>query len=275
MAAAESFPQLGFAETAASTTSQRHEVHARTLVHQLFELSGIVGFFALVILLLARSGAAVVETPCLALPAVAALLIGYVVADFMSGLVHFTFDRFFTTSTPVLGTAFVSAFRQHHSDPVDITRHGFIATNGNNSLATVPVLAVLALLPIDETSPWQAFASSTILWSCVATFATNQFHKWAHEPEVHAVVDWLQRRHVILPKDHHQLHHTFPYASHYCITTGWLNGALVAVGFWSKLEWVLARAFRLPHFKETTPWEQIPGSPAWRERDQILGSRHV
>ena len=127
MVAAESFPQLGFAETDAATTSQRHEVHARTLVHQLFELSGIVGFFALVILLLARSGAAVVETPCLALPAVAALLIGYVVADFMSGLVHFTFDRFFTTSTPVLGTAFVSAFRQHHSDPVDITHHGFIA----------------------------------------------------------------------------------------------------------------------------------------------------
>jgi len=252
------------------SSSQQHEVHDRTPAHRTLELLGIVGFFTLVAVVGARAVAAIVASPALALPAVAALFVGYLVADFMSGLVHFTFDRFFTTRTPLLGAAFVTAFRQHHSDPVDITRHGFIATNGNNSLATVPVLLALVLLPVDEGAPWQLFLSSTVLWAAVATFATNQFHKWAHEPEVPAVVAWLQRRHLILPKDHHQLHHTFPYASHYCITTGWLNGALVAVGFWRRLEWFLDRVVGLPHFVETTPWEAIPGSPAARERQQIL-----
>lgn len=252
-------------------SAQQHEVHDRRTAHRVVELLGVVGFFSLVVVVAVDHGATVLAHPVLALPVAAAFFVGYLVADFMSGLVHFTFDRFFTTSTPVLGGAFVTAFRQHHSDPADITRHGFIATNGNNSLATVPVLCALVVLPIDETAPWSLFVSSTVWWAAVATFATNQFHKWAHQPEVPVVVAWLQRRHLILPKDHHQLHHTFPYASHYCITTGWLNGALVAVGFWRRLEWFLDRVVGLPHFVETTPWEQIPGSPAARERQEFLG----
>jgi ubiquitin-conjugating enzyme E2 variant len=253
-----------------SMPRQHHETHERTFFHRALELSGIIAFFSLVVVVIVDYGAAIAARPILALPVLGALFVGYVVADFMSGLVHFTFDRFFTPQTPVLGAAFVTAFRQHHSDPVDITRHGFIATNGNNSLATVPVLLALVLLPIDETAPWALFLSATLLWAAVATFATNQFHKWAHQEKVPAVVAWLQRRHLILPKAHHQLHHTFPYASHYCITTGWLNGVLVAIGFWRTLETFLARVLRLPHFVETTPWEQIPGSPAARERQQIL-----
>ena len=239
------------------SSSQQQQVHDRTVVHRAVELLGIVGFFALVAVVALRALAAIVSSPVLALPAVAALFVGYLVADFMSGLVHFTFDRFFTPRTPLLGVAFVTAFRQHHSDPVDITRHGFIATNGNNSLATVPVLLGLVLLPVDELFAWQLFLSSTVLWAAVATFATNQFHKWAHEREAPALVVWLQRRHLILPKEHHPLHHTFPYASHYCITTGWLNGVLGSVGFWRRLEWFLDRVIGLPHFVETTPWEQL------------------
>lgn len=253
-------------------TAQLHEVHERTFVHQALELSGIVGFLSFCGVMLVRTAAVVADDAALVLPAAAALLVGYIVADLMSGVVHFTFDRFFTTRTPVLGKAFVSAFRQHHADSVDITRHGFIATNGNNSLATLPVLLGVVALPLDLDNAWHLFAATTVLWAGIATFGTNQFHKWAHQPEVPAVVAWLQRRHLILPKDHHQLHHTFPYDRHYCITTGWLNGGLVAVGFWSKLEWVLRRVVRLPHFKETTPWEQIPGSPAFQERVQMLGA---
>lgn len=105
----------------------------------------------------------------------------------MSGVVHFTFDRFFTTRTPVLGKTFVSAFRQHHADPVDITRHGFIATNGtngNNSLATLPILLGVVAIPLDLDHAWHLFAATTVLWAGIATFGTNQFHKWAHQPEV-------------------------------------------------------------------------------------------
>jgi hypothetical protein len=255
----------------AEPLAQHHTVHQRTAAHRALELFGVVAFFALVVVLLVRNLGVIVNHPLLALPSAVGVVLGYLVADFASGLVHFTFDRFFTTKTPILGGAFVTAFRQHHSDPIDITRHGFIATNGNNSLATTPLLIGLVCVPVEQSSMWVVLVTSTLLWSAIATFGTNQFHKWAHQADVSPLVAWLQRRHLILPQDHHQLHHTFPYDSHYCITTGWLNGLLVAIGFWSKLEFVLARIVRLPHFVETTPWEQIPGSPAALDRHQMLG----
>jgi hypothetical protein len=250
--------------------AQQHTVHQRTVAHRLFEFCGVVAFFVLVVVLVVRNVGVVANRPLLALPSLAGVMLGYLLADFASGLVHFTFDRFFTTQTPILGGAFVTAFRQHHSDPIDITRHGFIATNGNNSLATTPLLLLLVFLPLDQSSIGTVLVTSTLVWSAIATFGTNQFHKWAHQADVSPLVAWLQRRHLILPKDHHQLHHTFPYDSHYCITTGWLNGLLVGIGFWTKLEFILARIVRLPHFVETTPWEQIPGSPAALDRQQML-----
>ena len=161
---------------------------------------------------------------------VAAVVAGYLFADFMSGCVHFFFDRFLEETTPVIGAAFVKPFRIHHTDPLDITRHGFLPTNGSNSLVTVAPL--LGLFVIDHTHPAGFFFVAMVVIAAFATFGTNQFHKWAHTPTPHPFVAWMQRRHWILPVDHHAIHHTWPHETHYCITTGWMNGVLLRVGFW-------------------------------------------
>jgi ubiquitin-conjugating enzyme E2 variant len=168
-----------------------------------------------------------------------ALFAGYVTSDFTSGLVHWAFDTWGSRDTPVLGPAFIIPFRVHHDDPKDITRHGFIATNGHNCLATLPVLVGCLLLPASwrGTAPTLAF----LLALCFGTFLTNQFHKWAHLDAPGPLLQWLQRWHVILPVDHHDVHHTHPYERHYCITTGWLNGLLDAVGFFRRAEWLITR----------------------------------
>jgi ubiquitin-conjugating enzyme E2 variant len=66
--------------------------------------------------------------------------------------------------------------------------------------------------------------------------ATNQFHKWSHMDTPPALIGFLQRVHLILPPDHHRIHHTAPYNKYYCITVGWLNWPLQALHFFPLAE---------------------------------------
>jgi ubiquitin-conjugating enzyme E2 variant len=47
--------------------------------------------------------------------------------------------------------------------------------------------------------------------------------------------------HVLLPPRVHDIHHESPFAKYYCITTGWLNAPLTAIGFFSTLERIIMR----------------------------------
>lgn len=166
----------------------------------------------------------------------ASLLAGYVAADFTSGLVHWGFDTWGSLYTPILGKAFIRPFREHHFDEMAITRHDFIETNGNNSLVSLPVLGLALLVPLGSWGSWGLVLTTFLVAICVATFFTNQCHAWAHAERVPKLVGLLQRLHLILPPEHHAEHHKKPYLSHYCITTGWLNGILGATGFFRVLE---------------------------------------
>lgn len=169
----------------------------------------------------------------------AGVLVGYIGADLGSGLVHWGFDTWGSIYTPVLGKAFIRPFREHHFDEKAITRHDLIETNGTNCLVAIPVLA-LALLPTTGSGhPIGTFAATTLLFVCVATMLTNQIHKWSHQDTPPALIGFLQRLHLILPPDHHRIHHAAPYDTHYCITTGWLNPMLRAIGFFRGLEWTI------------------------------------
>ena len=52
-------------------------------------------------------------------------------------------------------------------------------------------------------------------------------------------VDLLQRLNLVLPPDHHAVHHSAPFAKYYCITVGWLNEPLHRLRFFQTLEWVI------------------------------------
>jgi len=201
------------------------------------EYVGVAAFFALCLVL----GAKVVEAVRLGSGVWVALAAagGFVAADFISGVVHWTFDTWGAPSTPVVGKTFIVPFRIHHSDPVDITRHGFIATNGHNCLATVPLL--FGSLFLDMGSGWGAGLLTFLMAASLGTFGTNQFHKWAHQEEVGPVVAFLQRHHLVLNPRHHGVHHAHPYDQHYCITTGWMNPLLRAIRFFRLAEWAITR----------------------------------
>lgn len=171
-----------------------------------------------------------------------AVLLGYLAADFTSGLVHWLFDTWGSPDTPVLGKAFIVPFRIHHVDPKDITRHGFIATNGHNCLVSLPALAGALAVPLSWTGA--PVLVTFLLALCLGVFGTNQFHKWAHQDRVNGVIAALQRSGLILGIAHHDVHHHAPYEDNYCITSGWLNAPLRRLRFFRVLESIIVRTTR-------------------------------
>jgi uncharacterized membrane protein YeaQ/YmgE (transglycosylase-associated protein family) len=148
---------------------------------------------------------------------------GYLLADLLSGIVHFLADNFGSPDTPFVGQGFVLPFRQHHVDPLGITRHGFFIANGNNALVCLPVLIPVALfVPVTTSTTGYAAGVFTFVM-LLAVFLTNQTHKWAHMDNPPMPVRWMQAAGLILSKEHHDIHHVRPYNTHYCITVGAWN----------------------------------------------------
>lgn len=164
-----------------------------------------------------------------ALPIV--LVAAYLAADLLSGFVHYLADNFGSPDTPILGKAFVLPFREHHTDPTGILRHSFMIGNGNNCLVTVPFLGgVMLAVPVGETRSATLIGAFALFLS-LAILLTNQFHKWAHMDSPPRLVWWLQRKGLVLSKEHHDIHHVSPFDTHYCITVGWWNPLLQRIRF--------------------------------------------
>lgn len=163
-----------------------------------------------------------------------ALFAGVAIADFGSGLVHWGADTWGRDDLPVIGPRLLVPFRIHHINPDDFLRRNFVDTNGDVALiATAPIVA-LTLLPLEEM--WQGAAAIAGFGLCGAGMLTNQIHQWAHMPAPPAAVRWLQESGIILGRAGHAIHHSRPYDAHYCITTGWCNRPLQALGFFRQLE---------------------------------------
>ena len=168
-----------------------------------------------------------------------AVLLGYLAADLVSGLVHWAADTWGSVDMPILGPAVLGPFREHHRDPLAITRHDFVETNGNNCLVSMPGALLSLMIPLDR--GWLGvFASVFLVALMFWVLMTNQFHKWAHLDSPPAWIAFLQRWHLILPPEHHAVHHTAPFNRYYCITVGWMNWPLQAIRFFPAMEWLVS-----------------------------------
>lgn len=204
-----------------------------TPVMRAIEIASIVIFIAIELYLFIKLGRHFEQNPWLLLSAAIA---GYLFADFISGFVHWLADTWGSVDMPIIGKALLRPFREHHVDPKAITRHDFIETNGMNCGISIPGVGIVALMPLDN--PWSLFFVAMITTAALWVMGTNQFHKWSHqEPEeLPGWVKLLQRLHIVLPIEHHDIHHTPPFNKHYCITSGVLNRPLAAIRFFPTLE---------------------------------------
>ncbi|GAB4424583.1 MAG: fatty acid desaturase CarF family protein [Turneriella sp.] len=165
-------------------------------------------------------------------------LTAYLAADLVSGIVHFLADNFGNAETPLVGRMFVFPFREHHNDPLAITRHSFLETNGASCLVALPLLfATIAFTDGAEQAALRLWIFSFLL----AVFFTNQIHKWAHMVNPPRAVRFLQSCRLILSPRSHAIHHTAPHDSYYCITAGWLNLPLARSGVFSHIARLLGK----------------------------------
>ena len=178
--------------------------------------------------LAARLGSAVPEGgPEFMLLVLTALAAGHLLADLVSGLVHWFADEFFEEDSPIVGPLLITGFREHHRRPRDILLHDALEVSGYNALVCLPVLLALWWWP--AATQLGSIAHAVLLATTLSVLATNQLHKWAHADRVPATVAWLQRGGVILSREAHACHHARGDRA-YCVTAGWLNPALDATG---------------------------------------------
>jgi hypothetical protein len=168
-----------------------------------------------------------------------AALLAYLAADFVSGLVHWAADSWGSPDLRLVGPAFLRPFREHHLDPLAITRHDFVEMNGNNCLISVPTLGIALWVSPGTDGTGSLFVSSFLGALVLWVLMTNQFHSWAHLKAPRGWVAALQRLHLVLPPAHHAIHHTRPYNTHYSITVGWMNWPLGWMRFYPALEWCI------------------------------------
>lgn len=209
-------------------------------VHSFLEHSTLLLFPFVLALNLHWAGSRLYELGMIWLLAVA-IPLGIIGGDMVSGIVHWAADTYGSEETPLIGPSLVRPFRLHHVYPRDICTHGLVELTGNVCILAVPVLSVsLYLLWLKPESGWLAFAVFCLGVVALATVATNQFHRWAHEESPSAFARWLQRTRLVLEPQHHQLHHTQPFDTNYCITNGWLNPVLNKLKFFRRLEATLS-----------------------------------
>lgn len=211
---------------------------------QLLELCSVLVFAALLAVLLARLNGRLDVKDHVSL-LVTAFLTSMIAADLISGLVHWLADTWGTVEIPILGPTLIKNFREHHSDPKALTRKGLVETNGDNCMILIPAQIGALFIPLEEGGVEWTFFYVFVLSFTFWIMLTNQIHKWAHmeAEQLGPVVRFFQRTRIFLPRHEHQVHHTVPFESHYCITNGWLNGPLARIGFYRGLEWLGWRIF--------------------------------
>ncbi len=152
--------------------------------------------------------------------------------DFLSGLVHWAEDTFWTEDTPLLGRWVVRPNVLHHADGAAFVHDSWLESSWDLALAAWLLLLACAAAGC---LTWHAW-----LFAALGANA-NQFHKWAHAPrrEVPAPVRWLQRLRLLQPPSHHAAHHRGQRNTAYCVVTVLLDPVLDRLGFWRALEALL------------------------------------
>ena len=172
---------------------------------------------------------------------------GYLVADFLSGLFHWSRDTYCTPHTPIIGFSLIWPSRLHHIKPRYIIEQSDLSLCISSGLWTCIWWIPLVLM-------------YQITWFLTALFVfitlNDVVHKYAHttRAETPKYIIVLQNIGLLQTHKEHHLHHTEPFETHYCPMTPYVNPILERMGFWRRLENLIEGIFGLKPRAQIDLW---------------------
>lgn len=149
-------------------------------------------------------------------------------ADLVSGLVHWIEDVYFKPGMPIVHEIAV-ANDLHHHRPREFLNNSWWQSSRDLVLAALLIVLAATLMGACN---WMV-----VLFAILVANA-NQMHKWSHQNrrENNRLILFLQKIKVLQTPRHHALHHSGEKNSHYCVITNILNPVLERINFWRTLE---------------------------------------
>lgn len=161
------------------------------------------------------------------------IIICILVADFITGLIHWLEDTYCMEDYPVIGELVCKPNLDHHKDPNLMVRmSGLITTNWQSMSLSMFVCLSFWFFGMFHWS---------ILLTLVLTGFGNQVHLWNHQSKNNYWVQWLKDSGLIQTQKMHSLHHIPPYKKCYCVLINFNNAILDRINFWRFLEKIIEK----------------------------------
>jgi hypothetical protein len=165
------------------------------------------------------------------------ILIGYVLADFAGGILHWIEDTYleYCIDLPIIGDI-ARENEMHHYFPRMILAYGYI----ENMTYSLPIsmFALIVLYFIDK-SVFVKYPYFIVTFF-ILTSSTNIIHRFSHmrECENHFLVRCLHQFKILPSHEHHSIHHKIS-TEKYCPISTYTNYLLDAILFWRGLEYIV------------------------------------
>jgi len=162
------------------------------------------------------------------------IIICVIVADFLTGLIHWAEDCYGLPTWPLIGKAVIVPNIEHHQNPILLTMGTIISRNYQPFLI---VLFIVFLFYMFGLLSWHV-----LLVGFLASLG-NEVHAWNHKPpkENPWFVNFLHDIGLIQNRRQHAKHHKIPYNKYYCTLTNFTNEVLETINFWRGLEYLLSK----------------------------------
>jgi ubiquitin-conjugating enzyme E2 variant len=152
------------------------------------------------------------------------------VADFITGLIHWFEDTYAIPFWQPVDDLIVHPNILHHADPLHFTM-GSVLYRNYHTFALAGLVMLIAW-PLGYLT-WQ-FALIAVLASM-----GNEIHAWSHKRPSNTLIRLLQDMKLLISPEQHAKHHRKPYDKCYCTITNWVNPILDGIQFWRALEFCI------------------------------------